>query len=177
MLSKAKSFPILANRVFNILNARKFSSDLHEPDYLKEMEPKIPIYNTLNIQIRGYDYPILENYQKFIHRIAKNMDVEVEDAWAIPPQVLQVSTFKPQSDIVNNQYNLNIYERTVQINDCSSLELPMLIRAIEASQPMGVTVNIIPHEPYHEEARYIPDNELKQLKQELDDMGGPLKKK
>lgn len=48
---------------------------------------------------------------------------------------------------------------------------------MEASLPMGVTLNIIPHEEYYEEMRYIPDTELKQLKQELDDMGGPLKKK
>ncbi|XP_044750035.1 39S ribosomal protein L48, mitochondrial [Coccinella septempunctata] len=161
----------------NISGLRKFSNDLYEPDYLKELQPKFPIYETFNIQLKGYDYPILENYQRFVHKIADNMDIDVEDAWAIPAQTLQISTYKPQSEVVNSQYKLNLYERMIKIRDCTSLQLPILIRAIEASAPMGVTVNIIPHEPYHDEIRYIPDTELRQLKQELDDLGGPVKKK
>jgi hypothetical protein len=52
-----------------------------------------------------------------------------------------------------------------------------VLRALEASTPAGVTVHVVPHEEWHEEVRYVPDTELKALKQELDDLGGPLKKK
>lgn len=87
------------------------------------MKSKLPLYDTLNIQMRGYDFPVLESYQKLVHNIAKNMDVEVEDAWATPAQHLQVSSFKPNSEIVANQYLLKKYERTVQVTDISALQV------------------------------------------------------
>lgn len=52
-----------------------------------------------------------------------------------------------------------------------------MLRILEKSTPAGVTINIVPHEDFHEEQRYIPDSELITLKQELDEMGGPSKKK
>lgn len=76
------------------------SYSLYEPDYLdvrnlfriaivypyqsvstppQLMKPKYPIYETINIQIKGYDYSILENYQKFIHRMAESMDLDIAD--------------------------------------------------------------------------------------------------
>lgn len=75
------------------------SYSLYEPDYLNVsnlrlaivcpyqsvsippqlMKPKYPIYETINIQIKGYDYSILENYQKFIHRMAESMDLDIAD--------------------------------------------------------------------------------------------------
>lgn len=48
---------------------------------------------------------------------------------------------------------------------------------IEASLPPGVKVQIRPHEEADEEDRYIPDKELHTLKEELDILGGPSKKK
>lgn len=87
------------------------------------MKPKVPLYDTLNIQLRGYDFPVLESYQKLLHNIARNMDVNVEDAWAIPAQDLQVSNYKPNSEIVATQYFLKKYERTVQVTDISALQV------------------------------------------------------
>lgn len=43
------------------------------------MKPKYPIYETINIQVKGYDYAVLENYQKFLHRIAEAMELEIAD--------------------------------------------------------------------------------------------------
>ncbi|XP_033222801.1 uncharacterized protein LOC117176655 [Belonocnema kinseyi] len=48
------------------------------PDYLEALRPKIPLYPTLNIQIRGYDYPIVEKFQGFIHDLVTEMDMDVE---------------------------------------------------------------------------------------------------
>lgn len=39
------------------------------------------MYNTLNIQLKGYDFAVLENYQRFVHKIADNMNIEVEDGY------------------------------------------------------------------------------------------------
>lgn len=56
-------------------------------------------------------------------------------------------------------------------------QLPIIIRAIETCLPPGVKVYIRPHEESDEENRYVPDRELNTLKEELESMGGPLKKK
>lgn len=53
----------------------------------------------------------------------------------------------------------------------------MLIEAIEDSLPAGVKVSIQKHSEEQELIKYIPDNELKSLKNQLDEMGGSKKKK
>ncbi|CAH2013696.1 unnamed protein product [Acanthoscelides obtectus] len=157
--------------------ARCYSGGLYEPHYLDEMKSKTPLYDTLNIILRGYDYPILENYQKQLHNLLKNMEIDVEESWAIPPQHIQISTYKPKSDLVQSQFLLKTYERIIQITDVPSIQLPIIIRVIEAGLPAGVSVNIRPHEEADEENRYIPDSELNALKSELEELGGPSKKK
>lgn len=42
---------------------------------------KIPLYNTLNIQLKGYDFPVLESYQGFVHHIAEVMGIEVAEGY------------------------------------------------------------------------------------------------
>lgn len=39
----------------------------------------MPEFDTINIQLKGYDYVILENYQKHVHRIAKALELDVND--------------------------------------------------------------------------------------------------
>jgi large subunit ribosomal protein L48 len=51
------------------------------------------------------------------------------------------------------------------------------LSAIVSSLPEGVTINVHEHLPDHEEVRYIPDLELKELKDVLTSMGGPTEKK
>lgn len=89
----------------------------------QSLKPQIPIYDTLNIQLRGYDYAILENYQKFVHNLMTNLDINVEDAWATPHQDIQVTNLKPKSELIDAQYVLKIYERTVQITDVASTQV------------------------------------------------------
>lgn len=38
-------------------------------------------------------------------------------------------------------------------------------------------MNIHEHEQQHDEIRFVPDNDLKELKEQLDELGGPRKKK
>ncbi|XP_030749832.1 uncharacterized protein LOC115877703 [Sitophilus oryzae] len=161
----------------NLKCLRKYSNSLYEPDYLDALKPKIPLYEALNIQVRGYDYPVLENYQKYLHNIINNMDINVEDAWAVPAQVMKITTYKPQSEVVDGQYELKTYERVIQVTDISTVQLPLLLRVIEASTPAGVTIDVAVHDEYHDKARYVPDSQLKALQQELVDLGGPSKKK
>lgn len=52
---------------------------VYEPEYLDMLKPNIPEYEAVNVQIKGYDFAILESFQKFVHSIADNMDIEVSD--------------------------------------------------------------------------------------------------
>ena len=37
-------------------------------------------------------------------------------SWAAPCKKLKIQTFKPNGTQVDNQYNLNLYERNVQVS-------------------------------------------------------------
>ncbi len=54
---------------------------------------------------------------------------------------------------------------------------PILLRLAQAAQPEGVSITVEEHIDEHEEYRYVPDKDLNELKQQLDDMGGPSTKK
>lgn len=43
------------------------------------MKSKVPLYDTINIQLKGYDFPILESYQRYVHKLATNLDIAVEE--------------------------------------------------------------------------------------------------
>ncbi|XP_025196466.1 uncharacterized protein LOC112595453 isoform X3 [Melanaphis sacchari] len=150
---------------------------VYEPDYLDMLKPDIPECEKVNIQIKGYDFAILESFQKFVHTIAENMDLDVSDGWALPPQTILAKRFVPNSESIETQYTLNVYERNLQIVDVPYTKLSLLIEVIEDSMPAGVKASIHRHTDDHETLRYIPDNELKTLKEQLEEMGGSRKKK
>lgn len=52
---------------------------IYEPDYLDALKPKYPVYDTINVKITGYDFPILESYQRFVHRIANSLNLDVSE--------------------------------------------------------------------------------------------------
>lgn len=148
--------------VKNALSHKNYS--LYEPDYLEAAKSKIPLYSMLNVQIKGYVYPVLENYQSFIHKIAEYMEIDVDNGWPLPPQVLKIQKYKPSSTAVIAEYNLNIYERNIQLADVTSIQYPILTRTLEAALPEGVSLNIAIFDPALEEKRYIPDKELLDMK-------------
>lgn len=43
------------------------------------MQPKYPVYKCINLQIKGFDFAILESYQRFLHRTADSLDLDVSD--------------------------------------------------------------------------------------------------
>lgn len=54
------------------------------------------------------------------------------------------------------------------MSEVSSVKYSVLIRALEAALPQGVTLNVDIYDPALEGKRYIPDKELIDLKSELD---------
>ncbi|XP_045614399.1 large ribosomal subunit protein mL48 isoform X2 [Procambarus clarkii] len=147
-----------------------------EPPYLDAEGPEVPEYPLVNVQMKGYDFTVLEHYGKWVHNTALNMDIDVEDSWATPCQKLFIQTYKPKSAKVEAEYNLQIYERTVQLADLPSIMAPLFIDVIQAGLPQGVELTVLEHMPEHTKVRYIPDLELKDLQKQLGDLGGSSKK-
>nr|CAG4651534.1 EOG090X0MUO [Simocephalus serrulatus]SVE94665.1 EOG090X0MUO [Simocephalus serrulatus] len=159
--------------VRNVLSSRGLRQIPFEPEYLDSKGPQIPLYEPLNVQIKSYDFTILEKFSGYIHKTAENMGLEVEDCWATPCKKYKIQNYKPFSTQTDSVYQLNLYERNVQIVDLPTTIAPIFFHIIQAALPEGVRLNIKHHDVADEELRYVPDLELKQLKDELDALGGP----
>ncbi|KAL1139443.1 hypothetical protein AAG570_006427 [Ranatra chinensis] len=127
--------------------------------------------------MKSYDFALLESYQRLVYKIAKMLDICVEDGWATPAKQTKVQRFKPNSTVVDSEYILNTYERNIQISELPSNIAPIFIELIQAGLPKSITLRVHKHEEEFEKIRYVPDLELKELKTQLDTLGGPVKKK
>ncbi|XP_054741676.1 39S ribosomal protein L48, mitochondrial [Anastrepha obliqua] len=167
----------------NTVSTRQYSEgrSVYEPDYLESLKPKYPQYSCLNVQIKGYDFPILESYQRYLHSVAEYLEIDVSDCYALPPQTTRVQKLRPNSAVVDAEYKLTIYERTLQMIDVAAPVYPVFFRVAQAALPEGVQLSVQEHSEDFEERRYVPDRDLLDLKAELErmqagGMGGPKKK-
>lgn len=142
----------------NVLSTRHYS--LYEPDYLEANKSKIPDYNKLDVQIKGYSYSVLESYHSFITRYARLINIKVDDSWALPATVLKVHKYKKGSTVIEAEYDLHLYERHTQLINVTSIQYPLLIRTLEAILPEGVFLKVELFNSDLELKRYIPDKEL-----------------
>lgn len=147
---------------------------IYEPPYLDAMKPEFPTYDVINVKITGYDFPILESYQRFVHRIATALNLDVSDCWAHPPKKEQIVRYKPSTAVVDSEYKLTTYERYVQICDLEAPTYPLFLRFIQSGLPEGVTLSVVHHTDFVEESRYVPDKDLLDLKAQLEAAGGPI---
>lgn len=138
-----------------------------EPDYLDAEGAVIPIYPALNVQVKGYDFHLLESFQSFVHNVAENMGVDVESAWATPPKTYNVSTFHEGGTRIRDVNNLSQYERNVQFVGLRSIDAPILFDIMRTCLPEGVEMSVHPHKQEHYEQRWIPDPFIDGIRQEL----------
>lgn len=83
----------------------------------------------------------------------------------------RVEIFKHESAAVDKFYELNEYERNIQLANISAQVIPIVIEAVESSLPAGVKLSIHEHDELaHEESRFIPDLQLKALKKRLEEL-------
>lgn len=139
-----------------------------EPDDLK-MEPDIPEYETLNIKMKGYDFPVLESFAKYVHRIASNLDAECTK-FAVPAKKLEIHTLQFQSVIVKDSCKLNLYERVVQVQSLPSPTLPILLEMITGNTPEGVNITVAKNTPEDDEFLYIPDHQKHKIEQMMEEL-------
>lgn len=138
-----------------------------EPDYLDSAVPPIPTYPTINIQMKGYNFDVLESFQSYVHNLAENMGISVQEAWVTPAKSTKVSTFAAGGTRVDNEFTLNLFERNVQVVNLRSVDAPILIDCIQASLPEGVQLSLHNHLQEHYEDRFIPDPFINSIRDEL----------
>lgn len=64
-----------------------------------------------------------------------------------------------------------------QVYNLPAYFFPVYLRLVQAALPEGVTLNVVEHQPDYDEIRYVPDTELKELREELEELGGARKMK
>nr|XP_012141486.1 PREDICTED: 39S ribosomal protein L48, mitochondrial isoform X2 [Megachile rotundata] len=131
---------------------------------------EIPVYPILNIQLRGYVYPVIENYQSYIHKLARVLNITVEDGFPFPHREFNVKRFKPGGTVIDSEYDIKIYERDIQVSDVTATNCPIFIRILEATLPEGVSICIDKYDPMIQNKRIIPDKELLELKSQLNEI-------
>ncbi|KAF7495891.1 39S ribosomal protein L48 [Sarcoptes scabiei] len=147
----------------------KFSlKGIHEPKYLDYLKPSIPYYELINIQIKAYDYALLESYASYIHKLSNRVGLSVTKFWCVSNQTFKIETLENESSVVDQTYELNLYERNLQIENISSKVMSLLVESLHRSLPAGIFLSIHQHDhESHEKNRYIPDLELVQHKTNL----------
>jgi len=90
-------------------------------------------------------------------------------SWPFPHKEFNILKYKTKTTVVASEYKLKIYERHMQLSEISSMKCSVLIRALEAALPQGVTLNIDVYDDAVEKKRYIPDKQLLDLKSSLED--------
>ncbi|XP_054009627.1 39S ribosomal protein L48, mitochondrial [Hylaeus anthracinus] len=165
---------ITCPRRFLVNGTLRFYS-IYQPSYLERKRPGPPLYPTLNIQLRGYVFPLLESYQSYIYKVADILDIDVDDGYPFPHREYHIKKYKKESTVVDSEYKLKMYQRNIVISNVDSSKCPLLIRIIEAALPEGVHLHVDTYTPEMETKRYIPDKELLDMKAELENMSKPKK--
>lgn len=137
----------------------------------------IPQYQSIKIQLNGYDFVVLENFQKYIHKTAERMGLSIIQSWALPPRNKLVQRIKPGSQTVEEEYRLLVYRRFVQVDELLPTLAQVLLEVLHSSLPEGVKLKFTKYTEEDETEKYIPDKELKLLQEQLEEMGGPRDKK
>jgi len=141
---------------------------IHEPEYLTYLKPQIPFYDKVNIQIRGYDFAVLDSYSRYLHRLSNKLGLNVSAFWAAANTSRKVEILKHESTITVDSHELNLYERNVQLQNITGRLLALVIEIVHRSLPVGVYLSIHEHSHLeHEASRYIVDHQLLEHKDDL----------
>ena len=70
--------------------------------------------------------------------------------------------------LAKDVYNLNLYERNVQVVGLRSIDAPILLDTVRTALPEGVTITMQEHTRDMEEDRWISDPFIDSLRTELE---------
>uniref|UniRef100_A0AC35UIB0 Ribosomal_S10 domain-containing protein n=1 Tax=Rhabditophanes sp. KR3021 TaxID=114890 RepID=A0AC35UIB0_9BILA len=148
---------------------------LRQPEIVDTRE--FPEYSMINVCLQGYDFTPLESFQSYVHKIAKSFNFKVVDSYAVAAKTEKVLTYKPNSTVLSNQFELINYQRVVRIKDVPSVRLQLFIELLKNHVPSGVKITLKDHTKSDEDERYIPDLLLKEKQDELKMLDDPVIRK
>ena len=143
---------------------------LHEPEYLAELKPKVGYYKLLNLQLRGYDFVVLEKYQAYLNKTMVKLRFEVTKAWSSPHQEIQWDILGDTTNAIESSYKIKIYERNIQMKNALVTKLPILVDIINLTSPPGVSFSIDRHTEADEDRIHFRDSALEKLRNELQEL-------
>lgn len=138
----------------------------NEPADDQAVSTEVPLHDTLWIQLKGYDFAVLESFAKYANKITNTFGLDTA-AFPVPARTSHTQIYKPLSSVVESEYNLALYERVVQVENLSSTLAPILIELLQTNIPAGVQMTIKQPDPEEDEFRYVPDLTLLELKAEV----------
>ncbi|XP_034255338.1 uncharacterized protein LOC117653639 [Thrips palmi] len=148
---------------------------VYEPGYLDKLKPAIPPYDLIDIEMKGYDFAVLENLQSIVCKLLTASNIDVIDGWAVRAESWHIQRFEPNSSKVAGEFNMKEYKRMLQLADLPATKLGLVIELLQSVAPPGVTCSVLQHSEQIEKDKYIPDMGIKALQEQLDELGGPSK--
>ena len=146
----------------------------HEPEYLDKLKPSIPFYEYYNIQLKGYDFAVVEQFATLVQRLCKDAGIKLEAFWGVPARLIKLETYTVDSSFVENTEEIKVHQRTVQVKHLTTTKLSVLIDAINQAKPPGVIVSFLQHTQGQEDDKYIVDMKLKNAEAELEELRKPI---
>lgn len=130
----------------------------------------VGFYELVNLQLKGYDFVVLEKYQSYLHKTMRKMNINVVNAWSAPHQDILIENLGDKSTAVEHSHKIKIYERNIQMKEALVTKLPILIDIIHMTKPPGVSFNIHEHTSEDEDRIYFKDSVLEKLREELQEL-------
>lgn len=124
----------------------------------------------VDLQLKAFDYAILEKYQSYLHKTMRKMDFQVIRTWSTPYQELELEALIDKSAAIDSSTKIKIYERNIQVKDPQLHRLPLLIDIVHLTSPSGVSFNVIKHTAQEEDRIHFRDSVLESLKEELQEL-------
>ncbi|XP_074662284.1 large ribosomal subunit protein mL48-like [Tubulanus polymorphus] len=160
---KIKSLNGYPARYISISSKQRYS--VFEPDGIGD-PPEIDEYSELKISLQGFDFVVLESFSRYVHRLLRELEFK-NNNFAVPPKCTKVQTYVPNSDKLDQEFNLSTYERSFILEDVPCTKLPLAIEIMQQNLPAGVELSIKWPDVMEEEFRYIPDKEILDLQEQL----------
>jgi large subunit ribosomal protein L48 len=147
----------------------KVELKFYDPPYLNK-KPSCPTYEQVNVNLKSYDASSLDTYFQFIQKLCQFLKVNTDEAYCMPARNFKIKIYQPFSSNLDKEYKLNMYHRVVRINNIKSTLAPFLFETIHLNLPEGVQLSVSVVNKDEDEFRYVPDIELNELKEKLEEM-------
>lgn len=154
------------NRKPQIDQVTKQEIKFYDPPYLAREAP-FPNYELLDINLKGYDYAVLDSCHSACTKMCKLFKLDIKESYAMPARQFKVKTLQPFSANLDREYELNTYHRVTRIRDLKSTQAPLLFESIQLNLPEGVQLSVSVPTQEDDEFRYVPDIELTELRDKL----------